>query len=256
MRYEIRELGVGGILDQAIELTKNHFPLFLGIMLLMYVPVNLLLQGLELLEVESKTDVAAKSNLTSIIRVVSLLVVAPLTNGAIIQAVSSAYLQQPITAGSALGRASRMYLPILGTMFLNGFFVLLGFLMLIVPGIIFSLWWLLAIQVVMLEGLTATAALTRSHQLMKGSMLTAMLLGSLMFIIQVMVGVGTEYIPLAPLRVVADVAVEAFLFVFTAAGWVVLYFSCRSKHERFDLAILADAVGSDLPDAAGVGAGG
>jgi hypothetical protein len=161
--------------------------------------------------------------------------------------VASTYLQQPITAREALGRAREMFLPILGTTFLIGILVGLGYVMLIVPGIIFTLWWLLAIQVVVLEGLTASAALSRSRQLMKGCMGKALLLGCLIVVIQVMVSVGAAFIPLAPLRVVVDVAVQACLFVFTTAGWVVFYFSCRSKHERFDLAILADAVGNDPP---------
>jgi hypothetical protein len=246
MRYEIRELGVGEILDQAIALMKNHFSLFLGIMLLMYLPVNLLLGALEALDAGSK-KATATSALSGIVALASLFVVVPMTNGAVIQAVASTYLQQPITAAEALGRAKRVFLPILGTMFLTGLLVVLGYVMFVVPGIIFSLWWLLAIQVVVLEGLTTSAALSRSRQLMKGCMGKALLLGSLIVVIQVMVAIGAAFIPLAPLRVVVSVAVQALLFVFTAAGWVVFYFSCRSKHERFDLAILADAVGDDQP---------
>ena len=246
MRYEIRELGIGEILDQAIALTKNHFSLFFGILLLMYLPVNLFLGGLDALAAGSE-DATGTAALAGIVRLVSLLIVAPMTNGAIIQAVASTYLQQPITALEALGRAQRAFLSILGTMFLTGLLVGLGYVMFIVPGIIFSLWWLLGIQVVVLEGLTTSSALSRSRQLMKGCMGKALLLGSLIVVIQVMVAVGAAFIPFAPLRVVVDVAVQAFLFVFTAAGWVVFYFSCRSKHERFDLAILADAVGDEQP---------
>jgi hypothetical protein len=42
MGYEIRELGVGGILDQAISVTKDHFWLFVKIVLVLFLPFALL----------------------------------------------------------------------------------------------------------------------------------------------------------------------------------------------------------------------
>jgi hypothetical protein len=41
MRYSIKELSVGGILDHAVVLLKNHFMLFLGVTLFLYVPFSL-----------------------------------------------------------------------------------------------------------------------------------------------------------------------------------------------------------------------
>ncbi len=40
MRYDIRELTLGGILDQAITLTKNHFGSFVAIMAITWLPVQ------------------------------------------------------------------------------------------------------------------------------------------------------------------------------------------------------------------------
>lgn len=42
MRYEIRELGVGGILDQGIAMTKDHFWLFFKIVVILFLPLNLI----------------------------------------------------------------------------------------------------------------------------------------------------------------------------------------------------------------------
>ena len=133
----------------------------------------------------------------------------------------------------------------LGTTFLRNLLIALGCL-LIIPGIVFFAWWLLSIQVVVLEGLSGMDAMRRSRQLMKGSVTTGMLLGLTLFVIEFCLAVAAEFIANAPLRVAADVVIEATFFVFTAAAWVVFYFSCRSKHERFDLAVLADAVGAEL----------
>ncbi len=45
------------------------------------------------------------------------------------------------------------------------------------------------------------------------------------------------------LKVIIYSVTQSILFIFTAAAWVVFYFSCRAKAEHFDLALLADAVG-------------
>ena len=54
---------------------------------------------------------------------------------------------------------------------------MLGFVLLIVPGIIFSLWFYVLVPVVVLEGVTGTAALGRSRELMRGNLGKAFLVG-------------------------------------------------------------------------------
>ena len=40
---------------------------------------------------------------------------------------------------------------------------------------------------------------------------------------------------------------RAVLVIFASAAFVVFYFSCRCKHEQFDLALLAESVGAEKP---------
>src|SRR5437762_3351088 len=42
MRYEVRELGLGGILDQAVKLTRDQFGVLLGITGVLLIPYNLI----------------------------------------------------------------------------------------------------------------------------------------------------------------------------------------------------------------------
>ena len=37
------------------------------------------------------------------------------------------------------------------------------------------------------------------------------------------------------------------LTIFASAAFVAFYFSCRCKHEQFDLALLAQSVGAETP---------
>jgi hypothetical protein len=43
MAYKLQHMGLGGILDQAIAISKDHFGLLFKIMLLLYIPFNLIL---------------------------------------------------------------------------------------------------------------------------------------------------------------------------------------------------------------------
>ena len=48
MRYEIKELGIGGVLDQGINVTKNHFVQFLMVLLVLYIPFTLIVGVLQM----------------------------------------------------------------------------------------------------------------------------------------------------------------------------------------------------------------
>jgi hypothetical protein len=242
LRYEIREFGVSGVLDQAIALVRDHFWLLTGIMLFIYIPTCLVVETLRASADLHAAQSTPRTNWLMIASFFGLLVAMPLTSGAIIQAVANVYLEQPISARAALASAFGILIPILATELLSGALALLG-LLLIIPGVIFYLWWSLAIQVVVLEGLTGLGAMQRSKQLMQGNMLTGLLLVVLTFVIRVAISTGAEFIPWPPLRVPLSVTADAAMFALISAAWVVFYFSCRSKHESFDLGLLADQVG-------------
>ena len=121
MRYEIKELGVGGVLDQAISLVKNHFGLLLGITLCLYVPFMLVIgfvghaitpvlppNATQQEKFAAQQEALPKVLLILVpIAIVGGLIVMPLTNAAVIAAVASEYLEQPTTVGAAMRRAIR-----------------------------------------------------------------------------------------------------------------------------------------------------
>ena len=79
-------------------------------------------------------------------------------------------------------------LPLLGTQVLVGIVVMLGFLLFIVPGIIFSLWFYVVIPVVVLEGLAGSRAMGRSRELVRGNLDKAFLLGLAVFLLGAIFG--------------------------------------------------------------------
>lgn len=76
--------------------------------------------------------------------------------------------QKP-TLGPALTRGLRLALPLFGLAIVSGFALMFGFLLLVVPGIILGLMWIVAVPVMVEEGTGIIGSLGRSRQLTKGS---------------------------------------------------------------------------------------
>lgn len=280
MRYEIRELNVGGILDQAIKLTKDNFWLFLKIALVLLVPFHLvsgiLMQWTapDFSQMRQPGMVApgAEAGFTmpvgfmvvfGLSMLINLLVVGPLTDASMIYAISNTYLEKPISVGSAFSRAFRIYVPLLGTWILMslaisapiivGVFATwmlgpIGFLVILIMAvfsIIFVFWFMLATRIVVIEGVAGPAALSRSKRLMKGNAGTLFTLLFLMGIVFWLIGAAANFISQPQLAVVVQTILQSILEIFAAAALVVFYFSCRCKAENFDLTMLADAVAAD-----------
>jgi hypothetical protein len=264
MQYEIKQLGLGGILDQAVNLLKNHFGLFFGITLAIYVPW-MLFQNFVTLAVmpelpaqPTMDDImaynqAALDNIKYTIPMTLFLafVVVPITNAAIIDAVARCYLGKPTTVGGSLSRAVTIILPLLWTWLLMMLAIMGGMILCIIPGILFAFWFSLASHTVVIEGNSGVAALSRSKFLMTGNIGTVFVLSILVGVIQVAIQFGAGLIPQQHLAVIAAVALGAVGTIFGAAAFVVFYFSCRCKAENFDLQLLAEAVGAEPPQLQG-----
>ena len=267
MRYEIKELGVGEILDQAIELVKNHFVLLLTITCVMMAPFAII-AGLVMPTIatfdpgdgppttEQIELVIAAYGSILIVAIVNLLIVSPLTNAAIIHALASEYLAKPITFAAAFRRSWHVLIPLIMTKILTNLAIAGGFLMCFIPCIIFLFFFALTMHVAVIEGTYGLAALRRSRQLMKGNVGTYFVLGIMLFIIQIGIAFPSQLIPQKQIAVVVNGLEQSLAFIVVSASSVVFYFSCRCKADNFDLWLLADAVGRDDSDETPATAGG
>lgn len=258
MRYPIKEMGVGGILDVAVRLFKDHFGLLMRITFYLMIPFSLV-HGLvvyaitpqlhsgvtteQMMEMAPALAIASLVNLG--LALVFGLIVSPVTNAATISALASEYLDRPATAGESVRFAFRILWKLIITNFLAGVLIMLGFVLFIIPGIYLAFRYWLTSHVVALEGKSGSDALKRSGALMKGNMGKAFVLGLLLAVIGMMVGMIVGLIPVPIMQVVVNVLVRAVLFAVGTAAGVVFYFSARCKLEHFDLMVLAEAVGRE-----------
>ena len=102
--YRIKQLKLGGILDQAISLTKNHFGLLFTIMAMVYIPASLVLSLVqssmlptpptftstpEEIRAFRQAQIEALPFLIAPILITGLILL-PLANAAVVDAVTSA----------------------------------------------------------------------------------------------------------------------------------------------------------------------
>ena len=257
MEYRIQELKLGGVLDQAISLTKNHFGILFTIMALVYIPATLVMSFVrqEMLppqpamgatEAEVAQFWAEYLKAFPVLAVPALItgmILIPLANAAVVDAVARLYLGKPASAMDSVKTGISKILPLLGTSILVGMAIMGGMFLLIIPGIIFAFWFCLATHVVVIENISGPAALGRSRALMRGNIVTVLVLGIVMLIISAAIGAVAGFIPQVHAQLVLQVLLSAVTTIFGTAAMVVFYFSCRCGHENFDLEHLAQQMG-------------
>ena len=255
MKYEIRELSIGGILDQAINLKKNHFGAFVGVVAVTLLPFGLIQAGVNiaimpdvpLIPTPEEAAAIQKAQIENLpilagIGILAMLIV-PLVNAALVNIVANSYLGKSATVGSAIGSAFGLIIPLYLTWLLLAIAVTVGFILCFIPGIIAMFWFSLATQVVVIERINGVGALKRSRELMRGNIGNVFVLSLVIGIISIGPQVAAQLIPQIHAKAVASVVINCIMTVFSSAAMVVFYFSCRCKNEQFDLQLLAQNVG-------------
>ena len=252
----LRPLTVGEILDTSFALYRRHFGA-LATVALVCTGVPLVLR----LFLEAGGGVLTNLALFALY-LVSLVVLSLVATGATVFIVSESYLGRPISAREALSRAT----PYLGRILLSSLLVVfvvgLGFLLLVIPGIILGVGLALAIPAVVLEPrMSASAALSRSWELTRGSRWRIFGLGlTLLVLLYVPVvaitGLFALILPKAsgsgfgPGSLSSIVAlsvsglVQMLIYPLFYCVLTVTYYDLRVRKEGFDLELLASSLQS------------
>jgi hypothetical protein len=251
VKYQIKQLGLGGILDQAFSIIRNHFGLLFGIVAVTIIPLQIVIGFLQN-HLQQTIKAGGEVQPLVMLQVFSGLFVAGpvsmLVNAAVIFAVANLYLSRPTTIPACFGHALQRLLPLIGTSILTGLVIFAGFLLLIIPGILFAFWYALSQHVTVLESMAGGTAMARSKALMKGNIGTAFALGLLLWVIIFGLSLAAGVIPQIHSRIFVAALIQGLVTLIATATFVVFYFSCRCKAENFDLQVLADAIGEENVD--------
>ncbi len=260
MKYELKPLKVGGILDQAILILKDNFGFFLKIMLCLQIPVAiatdlLVTQRMPVPSPHATPEEMAEFLQTQVtflftfmlpILLLTGLFVAPIMSAAFVHASARIYLGKPVGVRRAFRAAIGRAVPLIWTCILLYFFTFGGLLLCVLPGILVTFWFALAETITVLEGISGMAALRRSWYLMRTAWiehyLTFFLLCLLLAAINGGIGAGSAFIFERHVAGIVGTLLQAVTGTFGWIALVVFYFSCRCRVENFDLVQLAKAV--------------
>jgi len=247
LRFE--PMTVSMLLDATFRLYLQNVGLILGITTLAHVPYFVALVGFTALLLRHNDVAVLFAVQTVFLGLLKFLVAYTVSQGAITYAISERYLQRPVTVFDALQAVKRRYGTLLSALILVGLIVGFGYLLLIIPGILWTLSYTLVVPVVMLEAYDAVQSRQRSWALVEGYRgkvfvvlltfrgLSFLIASGLQSVLIFLLG-GTAGI----LGSTVEELVSLLLMPFVLIADVLLYYDLRMRKEGFDLEMLSQAL--------------
>jgi hypothetical protein len=243
-------MNFGMVLDKAIQIYARDFGLMIGIMAIPHALMFLMGQVVTpLLVVESGLLLLP----LLLAYLLGVTVVFCLTSGAMTVAIGNRYLGKDAGFADSYRAAFARFGPLMGTTLVASLLIFLGFLV-VVPGIILVVSYVLIAPVVMMENQSGTAACKRSRLLMKGYRWPALGLFLMYSVVVYVVYLGLTFglapvfvpgmNPLAPPLWVqlASAVVDLLIAPYPGILSVLLYYNQRIRKESFDLVLLAEGL--------------
>ena len=272
VEHRFEPMTVGMILDRSFRLYAQNFSLMFGITAVFNLPL-IVLSALPLLIASTgRTFQAIAVSLGGLVSLIALLVIQPLVTGAVTKAVSDKYIGNPATAAASLKEAWGCVGTLLLTQFVAGLVVILGLMLLVVPGI---LWWLSysliapvviieaagrGRQVLSLTGRSVPVVMERSDirrrswDLVKGNRGRIFIIMAAIFVLTMLLSTGggsvtsmffdaTSSTARAIRTIISDV-IQIVVTPLQTIAITLMYYDLRIRKEGFDLEMLSQAIGS------------
>ncbi|PXW75095.1 hypothetical protein C7451_10764 [Blastomonas natatoria] len=140
---------------------------------------------------------------------------------------------KPVNFGECVSRAIAKLLPLIGLGIVVAIGISIGLVMLIIPGVILYLMWMVAVPALMVENLSVAEALSRSAALTKGSRLKLLGLIIVFFIFSMIIAIPIGVISMisASLSVVSSALLSTVSAAVGAAGIAAIYLELRGTKE-------------------------
>ena len=261
MSYAIRPLGFGEILNQGINVFREHFVLIAGSFAAVYLPVQLAFQIIMYFLVTSRipddganmtpeqlmaatSSVAVAAAIAGIVGGIVSFIAYTVAEGALIHSAAKSYLGEQETVGTSVSFGLSRVVPRLLTGLLKGVIIVIGLILFIVPGVYFLFRYALTSSVVVIEGRSGMAALGRSKELMSysGHIYQLIGLGLICALIGFAIGMPVGLLGDGIIAAIVTSVLQTLVSAFTATVFVVFYFSARCRIDGFDLDRLAESL--------------
>jgi hypothetical protein len=225
---------VGNVLRHAMGVLSRHVALFV----LVAAAAQLPSLALAFLMPGGRVQPRATGFTTiAVIGWFTILVVIPITQTIVYHAAFQDMLGRPIRFGDSLALALRRFFPVLGALICMGVVMILGFVLLVVPGLIACTVVAVAIPACVVEQVGPFASIRRSAHLTKGNRWKILGIFLLLVVASLAVtgltavfrfGLGTEFATLF------NFVLESVLSAYTSLIAVVMYHDLRVAKEGLD----------------------
>jgi hypothetical protein len=160
----------GEIVSESFHLYLKNFRAFIPYLLIMFLPVlilSLLGAAFLYLEILWPASGLATNIILLILRLVEMIL-SLWTYIALTRALNAVFLNQSLSWKEGFKTSSRFIWPFILVSILKFLIILGGTVLLIIPGIIFSVWYKFALYPVILDGMKSMPSLQKSHILVTG----------------------------------------------------------------------------------------
>jgi hypothetical protein len=277
VEHQFEPMGLGMVLDRSFRLYTENFPLMFGITAILHAPILLLAFLPAAIPYIGRSSFLGAIAIfsTAIVGLLTQLIIYPLSTGATTKAVSDKYLGNPVTVGSALSEVWANVGTLLLTQFVVGLVVMVGFMLLVVPGILWMLSYALVPPVIMIEASSRTRkvfSLTgkpkgnaplitdrgdirkRSWELVRGNRGRVFLVLLVFWVMSMLVSTGggwfaglflepTSAAAVSAQSIVSNI-IEIVILPLQTIAITLLYYDLRIRKEGFDLEMLSQAMGT------------
>jgi hypothetical protein len=241
--YELKKMSAAEIWDNAFKvLSANLVPLLI-INASIMVPL-FIVSFLVTLMASTTGNLTFVSAVIMTMSLLSLLLVQPIASAASTKLIADRYLETPSTVGGSYRYAFRILLPLIGALILATLATMVGYILLIIPGIILTVRLSLVSQACVVEGRGGMNAFKRSMELTDGSAWKFFSLMMGLFGLALAAEHGLDIALTAgtwPYQI-SYLGIQVLLGALGSAVWVVAYLERRCDLEAFDLEMLAAAL--------------
>ncbi|GGB65395.1 hypothetical protein [Blastomonas aquatica] len=235
MASKAADFSISNVFSNTFGVIARNAPLFLGLSLIIVGAPQLLI-GL-LFTPDASDPMALMANpaaiFTSMIGYIVFLFLSIVLQAALIVASANDLAGKPVNFGECVNRAVAKLFPLIGLGIVVAFGVTIGFLFLIVPGVILYLMWMVAVPVLMVENLGVFESLSRSSALTKGARWKLLGLIVVFFIFSMIIAIPIGVLSLLSpsLTVVSSALLSAISAAVGAAGIAAVYIELRGSKE-------------------------
>ncbi len=237
------KIDIGRVLTNTFGVISRNPVVFLGLSLLI---VGLPNAAMQLIQGSPDAIAGAFASptviITSIVGFFVFLFLSVVLQATLIVATLNDLGSKEINLGACISEAIRKFLPLFGLGLLFGLGIALGFMLLIVPGVILYLMWIVAAPVMMAEDKGIIESFKRSAELTSGSKGMIFLLMIIFVVVAAVIGgIGGA---LSFFSVTASVIIATIVNTITGAlqgaGIASIYVDLRTAKEGTDSSTLAD----------------